>query len=125
MSQVLATVFFVLTNLWLSVWTGDDLDIDGINETNLYLGVYAGLGVASAIMLLILSIVLAFTTLNASLRMHQNMLQVSRVVKVLFQKNLVHSSSSLDIRNCCSVQVPLCACMNSVTVQFSSTSWSG
>ena len=30
-----------------------------------------------------------------------------RVVKVLFQKNLVHSSSSLDIRNCCSVQVPL------------------
>ena len=105
MSQVLATVFFVLTNLWLSVWTGDDLDIDGINETNLYLGVYAGLGVASAIMLLILSIVLAFTTLNASLRMHQNMLQVSRVVKVLFQKNLVHSSSSLDIWNCFSLNL--------------------
>ena len=37
---------------------------------------------------------------------------IARVVKVLFQKNLVHSSSSLDIRNCCSVQVPLGACMN-------------
>ena len=72
-------MFFVLTNLWLDVWTGDDIDLDessGIDETNLYLGVYAGLGVLSAIMLLILSIAMAITTLNASLRMHQNMLQV-------------------------------------------------
>ena len=61
------------------MWTGDDIELDessGIDEQNLYLGVYAGLGVLSAIMLLILSIVLAVTTLNASLRMHQNMLQV-------------------------------------------------
>ena len=84
-SQVLATVFFVLTNLWLDVWTGDDIDLDessGIDETNLYLGVYAGLGVLSAIMLLILSIVLAITTLNASLRMHQNMLQVCKPTRL-------------------------------------------
>ena len=107
-SQVLATVFFVLTNLWLDVWTGDDIELDessGIDETNLYLGVYAGLGVLSAIMLLILSIVLAVTTLNASLRMHQNMLQVrvtprtrflSRL-NVLFNKMWINMSKVQEI----------------------------
>ena len=72
-------MLFVLTNFWLEVWTGDGIELDessGIDEQNLYLGVYAGLGILTAIMLLILSIVLAVTTLNASLRMHQNMLQV-------------------------------------------------
>ena len=65
------------------MWTGDDIELDessGIDEQNLYLGVYAGLGVLSAIMLLILSIVLAVTTLNASLRMHETMLQVLLVL---------------------------------------------
>ena len=76
-------MLFVLTNFWLEVWTGDGIELDessGIDEQNLYLGVYAGLGILTAIMLLILSIVLAVTTLNASLRMHQNMLQVCTLI---------------------------------------------
>jgi ATP-binding cassette subfamily C (CFTR/MRP) protein 1 len=74
--QAISTVFFVLTNLWLDVWTGEGKGSSEDPEIrNLYLGVYGGLGAASGLAMLVLAIIIAVITLNGSLIMHQDMLK--------------------------------------------------
>ena len=63
------------TTFWLNIWS--DQKLGNASESkyrDLYLGVYGGLGAAQTLSMLILSIVVAICTLNASKKMHKNML---------------------------------------------------
>lgn len=74
-SQLFYQIAAVLTNYWLSVWTGENLGpSDEAHWRNVYLGVYGGLGFMQAICTLISAIILSLSTLGASLKMHKRML---------------------------------------------------
>ncbi len=63
------------TNVWLEVWTDNELgNATEVKWRNIYLGVYGALGFGQALSTMVLSIVLAVSTLNASRQMHKNML---------------------------------------------------
>nr|AHK05644.1 ATP-binding cassette transporter sub-family C member 1 isoform X5 [Tigriopus japonicus] len=73
--QIFYQVASIGTNYWLNVWTGEVLGDSSIPKyRDLYLGVYGGLGFASALSTLFLSITLAVSTLRASKEMHKSML---------------------------------------------------
>ncbi len=68
------------TNVWLEVWTDNELgNSSEPHWRNVYLGVYGGFGLAQAIATMVLNIALFITTLNASKAMHKVML--SRVMQ--------------------------------------------
>ena len=71
--QVVTQVFSLGTNFWLAAWS-DDPD-SGIPEVrNVYLGVYGGLGGASAITVGISSLLVTIGGLFASSKLHSRML---------------------------------------------------
>lgn len=68
------------TNFWLNIWANDSLnDTCSPNCRDFYLGIYGAFGFFQAFGTMILSIVIAITTLNASKSMHKAMLE--RVLK--------------------------------------------
>lgn len=52
----------ISTNLWLSFWTSDKYDL----STGLYIGIYAAIGAAQAVILFAFSLALSVTATNAS-----------------------------------------------------------
>ena len=63
------------TSLWMETWVAGDLGDASIPENrNLYLSVYGALGFVQMISTLVLSISISLLTLNASKRLHANML---------------------------------------------------
>eukprot|EP00095_Tigriopus_kingsejongensis_P003830 maker-scaffold2698_size13172-snap-gene-0.3 protein:Tk03830 transcript:maker-scaffold2698_size13172-snap-gene-0.3-mRNA-1 annotation:"multidrug resistance-associated protein 1 isoform x4" len=73
--QLIYQISSVGTNYWLNVWTeGVFGNSSEPQYRNLYLGVYGGLGFCQAFSTMLLSIVLAISTLNASKQMHKTML---------------------------------------------------
>ena len=63
------------TSLWMETWVAGDLGNASIPENrNLYLSVYAALGFVQMISTMVLSISISLITLNASKRLHANML---------------------------------------------------
>jgi len=73
------------TNVWLEVWTDNELGNSSEKHyRNLYLGVYGAFGFGQAFSTMVLSLILAVTTLNASKKMHKIMLyQVMLNIKSL------------------------------------------
>ncbi len=68
-------VISVGTNVWLEVWTDNELgNSSDPHYRNLYLGVYGAFGFGQAVSTLILYVALAVTTINASKLMHRVML---------------------------------------------------
>ena len=63
------------TNYWLNVWTDGTLGNSSIPaKRDMYLGVYGALGFGQAFSTMILSLVIAISTLDASRTMHRTML---------------------------------------------------
>ena len=55
------------TNVWLNTWSGEELGNSSLPENrDLYLGVYGAFGFVQAISVMILTITLSITTLDAS-----------------------------------------------------------
>ena len=74
--QIVTQVFSIGTNFWLAAWS-DDPD-SGIPEVrNVYLGVYGGLGGASAVTVGISSLLVTIGGLFASSKLHSKMLNRS------------------------------------------------
>ena len=74
--QILYQLSSLGTNVWLSVWTNETYGDSSVPENrNLYLSVYGGLGLAQALAIMVLSVSLALSTLNASKAMHKRMLE--------------------------------------------------
>jgi ABC-type multidrug transport system fused ATPase/permease subunit len=76
-SYVAAQGLSIGTNVWLSEWTSDASEDPVATDANtsMYLGVYAGLGIANAVFTMIASFVLAAGAITASRTLHQDMLQ--------------------------------------------------
>eukprot|EP00095_Tigriopus_kingsejongensis_P005628 maker-scaffold335_size202896-snap-gene-1.27 protein:Tk05628 transcript:maker-scaffold335_size202896-snap-gene-1.27-mRNA-1 annotation:"multidrug resistance-associated protein 1 isoform x3" len=73
--QLIYQISSLGTNYWLNVWTEGLLGNSSEPQyRDLYLGVYGGLGFCQAVSTMVLSIVLAISTLNASKQMHKTML---------------------------------------------------
>ncbi|KAK7503044.1 hypothetical protein BaRGS_00005670, partial [Batillaria attramentaria] len=84
---VLFTIYNIASlggNLWLSAWTDDtelsnsSLPADSSRRQDLnsfYLGVYAALGVAQTVFVVIYSVIMAFRHIHASKLLHRKMLQ--------------------------------------------------
>ena len=76
----------ISTSIWLTIWTDEALgpqfesvnndpnDLEPTKWLNIYIGVYGAFGGLQAIAVVILTVVLAFTTLRASRIMHNEML---------------------------------------------------
>ncbi|XP_035215523.1 multidrug resistance-associated protein 1-like isoform X2 [Stegodyphus dumicola] len=69
--------FEIGSNVWLSLWSNDQLLADGSQDTqlrNLRIGVYGALGLAGGLCILLATFVLAAAATKASIRLHQDML---------------------------------------------------
>jgi ATP-binding cassette subfamily C (CFTR/MRP) protein 1 len=86
-SAFLTQVFNVMTNFWLAAWSDDPNSAEPkVRDT--YLGVYGALGAATAITIVSNSLITALGGLNASSRLHNNMLaNVLRAPMSFFDTN--------------------------------------
>ncbi|CAG7831109.1 unnamed protein product [Allacma fusca] len=68
--------FSVGSNIWLSVWSNENTlnGTQNVDKRDLYLGVYAGLGVGQAVAALIGSFTLFYSSLNAASYLHESIL---------------------------------------------------
>ena len=84
---LLTQVLQVSTNFWLAEWSDDpDSAVPAVRDR--YLGVYGALGAASAVMVVCSSLVTALGGLNASSKLHNNMLaNVLRAPMAFFDTN--------------------------------------
>ena len=63
-------------NYWLTVWTGNELgNATEPHWRNVYIGTYIGLGIAQSVSMVIISVIMAISTLKGSSRMHNIMLE--------------------------------------------------
>ena len=75
MLQLTAQSASLGTSLWMETWVAGDLGNASIPENrNLYLSVYGALGLVQMVSTLVLSISISLITLNASKKLHANML---------------------------------------------------
>ena len=96
-------IFSVSTNLWLAQWS-DDPDSAVISVRNTYLGVYGALGAGTAISIMSMSLIVAIGGLNASSKLHNNMLMnVLRAPMSFFDTNPTVSYTHLTLPTICSV----------------------
>ncbi|KRT79870.1 ABC transporter ATP-binding protein [Oryctes borbonicus] len=66
--------FSIGSNVWLTVWSGDEnIVVNGVTDTarrDMYLGVYGALGIGQALSMFLSSLALYIGTLNGALLMH-------------------------------------------------------
>ena len=66
-----AAGFTVGANIWLSIWSSDGAAAEDAGKRNLYLGIYAILGVCQSFSILAAVILITIGTLRAAVKLHR------------------------------------------------------
>ena len=72
--QSMSSATQLMITFWVSLWTSNAFgDASETENRNMYLGVYGGIGLLQSLLVMFSVAIIAFSTLNASKRLHKKM----------------------------------------------------